>query len=79
MCLALLRLDFAAAWQANKAILLLAPAGAVIAVRIARRYINTGSGQPTRGEARVLYGMIALLILFGILRNLPGFSYLQPV
>ena len=32
MCLALLRLDFAAAWRANQAIMLLAPAALVIAV-----------------------------------------------
>lgn len=79
MCLALLRLDFAAAWRANQAIMLLAPAALVIAVRMARRYVRTGTCRPTRAEERMLYAMIAVLILFGIARNVPALQCLRLV
>ena len=78
MCLALLRLDFAAAWRANPVLLMLLPVGMVLAVRIAGQYIKTGNALPTALQERVLIGMVILLVLFGILRNLPGLEILQP-
>ena len=59
--------------------LVLAPAALVIAVRMARRYVRTGTCRPTRAEERMLYAMIAVLILFGIARNVPALQCLRPV
>ena len=56
LCLALLRLDFPAAWAANPALLLLSPLIALLAVRIAVRYVRESSA----------------LILWGVLRNVLG-------
>lgn len=79
MCLALLHLDFAAALRANAAVFLLLPPGAIIAVQMAYRYVKTGSWQPTRIQNWILYAMVVFLLIFGLLRNLPSFAWLQPV
>ena len=79
MCLSLLRLDFAAAFHNNGAVLVLAPLIAVVVVSVLTRYICTGDARPKRWEAAVLYAAIALLLLFGLLRNLPACSFLAPL
>lgn len=79
MCLALLRLDFGAAFRANRALFLLLPVGCVLAVQMAVRYVRTGERQPTHRQQMVLTGILVLLVLFGVLRNLPVFSYLKPI
>ena len=69
MCLALLRLDFQAAFQANAAIMLLLPLGIGITVRMAVRYVKYGTFSPTRTENGILWIMTGIFLLFGILRN----------
>ena len=70
MCLALLRLDFAAAWQANPVLLLLLPVLAALLIRQAMRYVKTGRSTLSRGESALVWGMAAVLLLWGIARNL---------
>ena len=69
MCLALLRLDFKAAFQANPVVMVLLIPGAVLFFQMARRYLQEGSAMPTRRQSIVLYSMCAALLLFGVLRN----------
>lgn len=78
MCLALLRLDFGAAFRANRALFLLLPVGGILAVQMAVRYVRTGERQPTHRQQIVLTSIVVVLVLFGVARNLPVFSYLQP-
>lgn len=70
MCLALLRLDFAAAWQATPVLLLLLPVLAALLLRQAVRYVKTGRSTLSRGESALVWGMAAVLLLWGIARNL---------
>lgn len=70
MCLALLTLDFAAAWQANPVLLLLLPVLAALLLRQAVRYVKTGRSTLSRGESALVWGMAAVLLLWGIARNL---------
>lgn len=70
MCLALLRLDFAAAWQANPVLLLLLPVLAALLIRQAMRYVKTGRSTLSRRESALVWGMAAVLLLWGIARNL---------
>lgn len=70
LCLALLRGDVAAAWRANPALLLLLPVLAVLAARLAVRYVREGRTVPTRGESALVWVLIALLAVWGIVRNL---------
>ena len=78
MCLALLRLDFAAAFRANTAVFLLLVPGAILTVQLCIQYVKTGRVRPSRRQSIVIGSMIALLLLFAVLRNLPAFSFLQP-
>ena len=70
--------DFASAFQANAAIFLLLPPGLFMAGWMAVRYVRTGSTRLTRVQACVFYVMIGVLLVFGVLRNLPGFGWLRP-
>ncbi|MBQ6889623.1 MAG: DUF2752 domain-containing protein [Oscillospiraceae bacterium] len=70
MCMALLRLDFAAAWQANPAILCLLPLLLAIAVDMAVRYVRTGSAAAKGWSAVATWVAIVVLVIFGIARNL---------
>ena len=70
MCLSLLRLDFGAAWSSNPAVMALLPLGGVVFADMAVRYVKTGSRQPDRFSNAALIFMTAVLLLFGIARNI---------
>lgn len=70
MCLSLLRLDFAGAWQYNPAILALLPLGLGLALHVVVRYVKSGKHALTAGENAVVWFMVAVLLIFGVLRNL---------
>lgn len=70
MCLALLRLDAAAAWRANAALLLALPVLLLLAARMAVRYVRTGQKLPSRGEERVFWGLLLYFLAWGVVRNL---------
>ena len=70
MCLALLRLDLKGAWEANCAVLCLLPVGLWVAVSTVIRYVRTGNKQPGKWENRAIWLMIAVLLIFGVVRNL---------
>ncbi|MCI7157868.1 DUF2752 domain-containing protein [Pseudoflavonifractor sp. P01025] len=72
MCLALLRLDVAAAWRANAALLLALPVLLLLAARMAVRYVRTGQKLPSRGEERVFWALLIYFLAWGVLRNLLG-------
>lgn len=78
MCLALLRLDLYGMWRANSALTLLLPFIILLFSSIAWRYIKTGRRELTRGQSAAVWVMAALLLAFGVLRNLPWFSALAP-
>ena len=73
----LLRLDFAGAAGENLAAALLAPlwlAGILIRALWNPAWFSKGS----RAENILLWGSVAVLLLFGVLRNLPGLEFLLP-
>ena len=72
MCLSLLRGDFAEAFHQNAAIFCLLPLGAVLAVSRCVRYVKAGSKRLSRWENRLVLFMVAVLVLFGIVRNFTG-------
>lgn len=78
MCLSLLSLNFKDAVQANAAIMLLLPLGLIIGIQMAVRYVKYGITKPTCAQNILLYFMCAVLLVFGILRNIPLFSFLRP-
>ena len=78
LALALLRLDFHTAFHSNAALILLLPIGLSMAVVWAVRSIRTGQKALTRWQNGIVWGMIVMLLLFGVLRNVPAFSCLAP-
>lgn len=70
MCIALMQLDFAAAFQANPAILLLSPILAAVLLQYLMHYIKTGRWQMRPAQNMILWFCIAVLFLYGIGRNL---------
>lgn len=71
MCLALLHLDLAGAWRANAALLLALPVLILLAVRLMWVYVRTGRRMPSRGEERLIWGLVVYFLAWGVLRNLP--------
>ena len=70
MCLALLRWDWPAAWNANPVLLMMLPVLAVLGVRLAVRYVREGAAAGSKWESALLWAMTALLIVWGVARNL---------
>ena len=70
LCLALLRWDWAAAWNANPVLLLMLPVLALLGVRLAVRYVREGAAVGPKWENALLWAMAALLIVWGAARNL---------
>ena len=70
LCLSLLRWDWAAAWNANPVLLLMLPVLVVLGVRLAVRYVREGSTSGPKWESALLWAMTALLIVWGVARNL---------
>ena len=70
LCLALLRWDWAAAWNANPVLLLMLPVLALLGVRLAVRYVREGAATGSKWESALLWAMAALLIVWGAARNL---------
>ena len=78
MVLRLLRLDLAGAFQANPLLLVISPVIlGLLGVRTVR-YVKTGEKTTPRWENRVWVALAVLLVLYGVLRNLPWFSCLAP-
>lgn len=69
MCLALLRLDFAAAWSANPGLLLLSPLILVLVGWQVMDYVRTGDRRPVRGQRLLGWTLVILVVGYGILRN----------
>lgn len=74
---ALLELDFAAAFRENLLTMCLAPVLAVLGGLEIRDYLK-GRRKNRPWEKPLCIVILLLCILFGVLRNLPGFWFLQP-
>lgn len=70
MCLCLLRLDIGGAWEANPALLVLLPFGLLLGLRLAVRYVKSGGCRLTRPENIGVCSACAVLLIFGVVRNI---------
>ncbi len=78
MFLSIARLDFKAAFQYNALIFTLSPIALFFILRHYVLYILYGKRKSEKFETVLLVIALVLLIIFGILRNLPTFSFLAP-
>lgn len=77
MCTALLKLDIYTAFRSNIAIMLLLPIWLVIFIQQSKKYIIKGKNNLTQKQNVILWVTIAILLLFGIIRNIPFMQYLN--
>lgn len=78
MCLSLLHLDLATAYQCNQALMITAPILAVILCCLLYRYIRYGTCRVSRWVNGWMIILIVVYVVFGVVRNLPGMEHLQP-
>lgn len=78
MFFCLFRLDFAGAFSSNCVIFCLLPVAVIAAVFHAYRYIRYGSGRLYKAENIAIYVIIAVLVIFGIARNIWHADWLIP-
>lgn len=77
-CMAVLRGEWLAAIRANVGIAAIAPfAAGLLAVRCVR-YVRTGKARGARWEEIAWLVLSGAMVVFGVLRNLPWFSFLAP-
>lgn len=70
MCLALLRGDWAAAFRENGMVLCMLPVLAALLIHQSVRYVRLGTLRLLPWEEGLTWGLVALLVLFGVGRNL---------
>ena len=75
MLLSLFRLDFSAAFEYNAVLLCILPVLLPLLMLPLIRYIRTGNGRMTRLEAGISRVLVAVLLIWGVVRNLPGVTF----
>ena len=70
MCMALMRLDVNAAYNYNKVLFLLLPVLLAVYTYQLYRYIRYNNNKLTKVQSAILYIAVALLLVWGIIRNL---------
>jgi hypothetical protein len=79
MCLALLRLDLYGALRSNAGLCLLLPVLAALIGQQALHWVKTGrAAPPTPQQNALVWGMVWAMLAYGVVRNLPGLSFLAP-
>ena len=71
MIISLIKLDIASAFRYNAALVVLLPVFVILTVSMTVKYIKTGSLKLNKGQSATCIVLIVLLLLFGVLRNLP--------
>ena len=70
MCIALMRLDVNSAYNYNKVLFLLLPILLAVFTYQLYRYIRYNNTKLTKVQSAILYFVVALLVVWGIIRNL---------
>ena len=78
MFISLFALDFKAAFSYNALVMIFGPIAAIFVLRHYIIYILKGNQKSDKLETVLLIIALILTITFGILRNIPAFSFLAP-
>jgi hypothetical protein len=79
MFIALLEGDFYRAFRSNEVVFLLLPFFIIGFFMYIIRYIKADTRKQSKVESVSIYLVLVIVILFGIVRNIPQFGFLQPV
>lgn len=78
MILSIFRLDFYQAFRYNPVVFIMLPIFAGIFIRHLIRYLRGKEATVPKLEKAILILLLIVLVIFGIARNFPFFSYLAP-
>ena len=78
MFISLFNFDFAQAFKYNACILVTLPLILILVISVIIRYIKHGTQTLTKWQSILVTILIIIFVLFGILRNIPYFSFLAP-
>ena len=78
MFISLASLNFKVAFQYNAFVMVIGPIAAIFVLRHYIKYILSGNQKSDKLETVLLIIALVLAIAFGILRNIPTFSFLAP-
>ena len=79
MFIKLCQLDFYGAFRSNSCIFIIFPLLICYGLFKAFKYVKSGKYPQTKIESIFIWSIVVILVLFGILRNIPYFSYLAPL
>lgn len=78
MLINIARLDFAAAFNCNRLLFVTSPLIIYLIAKMSVGYIKNGSVKLNKADNIIVYLLIAAFVIFGVVRNIPEFSYLRP-
>ncbi len=70
MCMAIMRFDFQSAFHYNKVLFILSPVLIIVFAYQIYRYVRFDETKLTKVQSAVIYTVVALLIFWGIFRNI---------
>lgn len=79
MCINLVKLDFYHAFRSNPAVFSVLPFLGIIFVYKAYSYVRYGKTPHKKWMSVIEIISLILLLVFGVLRNIPAFSFLTPI
>ena len=79
MFISILHLDFLNALRYNSMVMFLSPFLLVLLFQVLFSYVKTGSKKLSKRQTVAVWIMAGLLLLFGILRNIPQLDMLRPL
>ncbi|MDO5519905.1 MAG: DUF2752 domain-containing protein [bacterium] len=77
MCMALIQGNFTEAYHANRILFCLLPVFIVEGIHLILRYIKQGNKPLSKWDNWLMYCLIVIIVIWGIVRNIPAFSYLN--
>lgn len=79
MFMALVRLDFEAAFQSNLFLMLLLVPSVVFVLHRIKRYVKGEAPTYSKFERILIAIVLIAALIFSLLRNIPAFSFLAPI
>ena len=79
MCINIIKLDFYSAFRSNPAVFVIVPFLAIIFAVRAYSYLKYGTAKHEKWMTVIEITSLTILIIFGVLRNIPSFSFLAPM
>ncbi len=78
MSMSLISFHWSDAFRYNQVLFLLMPVFLLLSISLLIQYIRRGNSKPSQRQRQVLIAINVILVIYGVIRNLPWFDYLRP-